>query len=232
MSRAVAARKNCAPPPLQFRDRTFLSPDSKRLPLHRHHVPPGRCKIGIRDPGWCLLDATHHRSRERYRRRAARVAHGGRPPIVKRRYPSTASRRFTSGGLPGDRPRAGARFDTASGIGAGFTVEAENSEMSLHSRRADFGERLVHHAQQDVGLGFREDERRSQADGVLARAENQDTATEHRLNEGIALVDGSLLGLSIFDEFDTYHQALAANVADKLMLFLRLAEPIEQMRAD
>ena len=78
---------------------------------------------------------------------------------------------------------------------------------------------------------FREDKGRSQADRVLARAENQHAAAEHRLNERVALLHGAFLGLPIVHELDADHQALAAHVADERVLVLQLAQPGEEVLA-
>src|SRR4029077_14334240 len=69
-----------------------------------------------------------------------------------------------------------------------------------------------------VGLGFRQDQGRREADRVAAGPEDQQALVEALLDDRVARVDGALLRLPVLDELDANHQALAADVADDLVL--------------
>src|SRR4026209_1241462 len=94
---------------------------------------------------------------------------------------------------------------------------ASRRRRGIRSAFGNFGERDVHRLEDDVGLGLREYEGWSEADGGLACAKNKNAAAEHRLHECVALRNRELLRLAIPDKLDSNHQPDAANVANERM---------------
>src|SRR5262245_53905072 len=82
----------------------------------------------------------------------------------------------------------------------------------------DLRQRLVEDADRRLGFVAREDERRREADGVLARAEDEQAAAERGVDDGVALVRRTLLRRPIAHELDADHQTAPADVSDQAVL--------------
>src|SRR5260370_16093069 len=73
---------------------------------------------------------------------------------------------------------------------------------------------LFKHIHRDVRLLFGDDERRRDANRVLTRTQEQDTALECQLDDAIALLMGFGASLLVGDDLHTSHQTPAAHGAD------------------
>ena len=97
---------------------------------------------------------------------------------------------------------------------------------------AHVGERLIENREYAVRLRRREHQRRRQADGVPAGAEDQHAARERALDDGVALLHRPRLRHPILHELDPDHQAAAADVADDRVLLLQFPHAGHQVLAD
>src|SRR6266567_6867040 len=75
-----------------------------------------------------------------------------------------------------------------------FPVNSEFSESSVLNGFFSFAEALFERANREVRLLFIDQQRRRHADGILARAENQQSFVERFADDRVAQVRGFFLG--------------------------------------
>src|SRR6185312_10655625 len=105
--------------------------------------------------------------------------------------------------------------------------------LSLRASLAlgEFGQAGVEDLEALVDVVLVEDERRRDADHRLAAAEQEQSLRERELLELADELGGGLLGLAVLHEFHSDEEALAAHVADAVVLGGELARAGEQARA-
>src|SRR5882724_221064 len=91
---------------------------------------------------------------------------------------------------------------------------------------------LLQHVHSDIRLLLRQDERRRDAEGVFAGAQEQETALKRQFNNAVTLVVGGSLRLFVFHDFHADHQPAAAHVADHGMSLHPPAESPHHVSTD
>ena len=90
---------------------------------------------------------------------------------------------------------------------------------------------LVEDAHCGVGLIFRQDQGRREAERIAAGAENEQAPIEAFAHHAVALAGGALFGLPIANELNADHQAATSHIADDRVLLHQALHAGEHVRA-
>src|SRR4029077_18430408 len=80
-----------------------------------------------------------------------------------------------------------------------------------------------------VCLFLIDQERWRQANGVLTRAEHQQTLMKCQIHDGVAQIPSFFLGALITDDFDANHQSAPPDVADDFEVLRPICRPPEEV---
>ena len=98
--------------------------------------------------------------------------------------------------------------------------------------RANLLDALFQHIEGEIGLLLGDDQRRAQAQGVGAAAEEQHSLFEGHLDYVIALFSGGSLGVFVGHKLDADHQATSANIAHQRQPLRPVVDAVEDVLAN